>query len=368
MPKRMPPIRKLPITEVAIIGRIIRSIGKIGSAAPLLADHETDQKDHGQPRPGTGSSVRPRLAPSSTMSKRAERPAVSRPAPAQSIGATSRCSTRSWTYQASMRMATTANGTLTKKTQRQPRLTVSQPPTSGPAMLESPQTALKRPWILARSSSVNRSPSSVRTIGRDRPRPQALDRPHRDQLTHALSRAREHRPGAEENQAEEQDPLAAEEVGKLAINRRAHGRRQQVGRNDPGIDLEALELGDDRGHGRRDHQLLHRRDRHRHQERGGHHPPARDHAARSWIPRLHARRSASALTVPTRLRHRCHSVCRSATLPRRTQHSTASRQPRHARDRSGSRVRGKRRWSAVRRHRHCMHSLNDSHRPATPAA
>ena len=108
----------------------------------------------------------------------------------------------------------------------------------------------------------------------DRAGPQPLDRPHRDQLAHRLRRPREDRAQAEEHQAEQEDALAAVEVRQLAVDRRADRRRQQIGRDHPGVDLEALELGDDRRHGRRDDQLLHRRDRHGDQERRGDHPAA----------------------------------------------------------------------------------------------
>ena len=146
------------------------------------------------------------------------------------------------------------------------------------------------------------------------PGTQALNGPHGDQLAHALRGSGEHRAHAEQDQAEQQDPLAAEEVGELAVNRRADGRCQQVGRDDPGIDLEALELGDDRGHGRRDDQLLHRRHHHRHQERSGHLPPARDpRPGRGSL--LPAGLSVS-VSVFAGSCHACNSMTRSPPFPR----------------------------------------------------
>ena len=75
----------------------------------------------------------------------------------------------------------------------------------------------------------------------DRPRPKPLDHPHRDQLGHAPRQARQHRAQREERQTEQEHTFAAQQIGQLAIDRGGDRRRQQVGREDPGVDIEPLQ-------------------------------------------------------------------------------------------------------------------------------
>src|SRR5690606_19169233 len=49
----------------------------------------------------------------------------------------------------------------------------------------------------------------------------------------------------EQQDAEQQDALAAVDVGELAVDGQRHRRRQRVGGESPGVKLEPLELGDD---------------------------------------------------------------------------------------------------------------------------
>src|SRR5438270_351892 len=95
----------------------------------------------GQADPIARLSV-PRATPPTPLRamRKAVEPAVSSPAPAQSIGRTSpsRSLTDSLTWVTRIQAETTANGTVTKNTQRHERRSVSTPPMAGPARLDPP--------------------------------------------------------------------------------------------------------------------------------------------------------------------------------------------------------------------------------------
>jgi hypothetical protein len=57
--------------------------------------------------------------------------------------------------------------------------------------------------------------------GLDGPSPEALDGPEQDELDHGLGQAAEHGAGKEEDDAEHEDRLAADHVGKSAVE--GHG-------------------------------------------------------------------------------------------------------------------------------------------------
>ena len=67
--------------------------------------------------------------------------------------------------------ATRPMGRLTQKIQFQLRFCVSQPPSSGPRMAETPNTAPNRPWYLPRSRGENRSPMTASEMGKMAPAP-----------------------------------------------------------------------------------------------------------------------------------------------------------------------------------------------------
>ena len=94
--------------------RIIRSIGRIGSAARRSRSTNRTSNTIDAPRMAVEMAA-PCRDPSRTTSRRLARPPVNRPAPAQSIGATFRFTMGSFTYQASITIAMIANGTLTKE-------------------------------------------------------------------------------------------------------------------------------------------------------------------------------------------------------------------------------------------------------------
>ncbi len=123
IPNRIAPIRPLPTSDAAITGRTIRSIGRIGSAA--RCSRITNRTRNATEATSSPVAIAiPCCEPSRTSSSRQVRPPESSPAPAQSIGATLRSTKGSVTYHASITIATMANGTLTRKTQRQPTLSV----------------------------------------------------------------------------------------------------------------------------------------------------------------------------------------------------------------------------------------------------
>ena len=128
---------------------------------------------------------------------------------------------------------------------------------------------------------------------------QPLDGPHGDQLAHRHRRTREDRAEREEDQAEEQNSFAAIEIRELAIDRRADGRGEEIGRDDPRVNVETAELGDDRRHGRRDDQLFHGGDRHGHEQRGGDHAAAGEGGLASCL----TARASVRLNFPTRRLH-----------------------------------------------------------------
>ncbi len=207
----------------------------------------------------------------------------------------------SFTYQASITIAMIANGTLTRKTQRQPKLgdSVRYPPMIGTGHAgKSPDRAEEslHACTLLQGEEI---PEHREHDGPDCAGTESLDGPHGDQLAHRHGRTREDRTQREKDQAEEQNSFATIEIRELAVNRRADGRGEQVGRDDPGVNVEAAKLGDDRRHGRRDDQLLHGGDRHGHEQRGGDHATAGEGGLAS---RLTARASVR-LNFPTRRLH-----------------------------------------------------------------
>jgi hypothetical protein len=63
------------------------------------------------------------------------------------------------------------NGTLMKNTHGHESWSVMKPPASGPAMLATPHTLEKTPWIFARSSVVYTSATIVMPSGTSAPAP-----------------------------------------------------------------------------------------------------------------------------------------------------------------------------------------------------
>ena len=74
---------------------------------------------------------------------------------------------------------------------------------------------------------------------------EALDRAEEDQRRHAAGESAEDRSEQEDDEGHLEHELAAEEVAELARQRRAHGRREHVGGDDPGELRRAAEVADD---------------------------------------------------------------------------------------------------------------------------
>ena len=71
----------------------------------------------------------------------------------------------------------------------------------------------------------------------------------------------------EQADREDDDRAPAEEVGQLAVDRAADRRGQQVDRDDPGVEVVAVEVGDDHRQGDADDRLVEGEQEHREQDR-----------------------------------------------------------------------------------------------------
>ena len=78
----------------------------------------------------------------------------------------------------------------------------------------------------------------------------ALDAPEDDQLPHRLAHSAQSRSDEEDGQAEEEDGAPAVPVGERAPERHGRGHGQQVDREDPGVEVIALQVADDAWQGR----------------------------------------------------------------------------------------------------------------------
>ena len=91
---------------------------------------------------------------------------------------------------------------------------------------------------------------------------QSLNAPVDDQLGHVLAGARQSRAGQEDDHATDKDYPPAINVGQLAIDWNRDSRGEQVGCDDPGVVLEAAQVGDDAGQGSADDRLVERSEQH----------------------------------------------------------------------------------------------------------
>jgi len=73
---------------------------------------------------------------------------------------------------------------------------------------------------------------------------QSLDAPVDDQLGHVLAGTSQRRAGEEDDHATEEDDAPSIDVGELAPDGNRDCRGEQVGRDDPGVVLEAAQAGD----------------------------------------------------------------------------------------------------------------------------
>ncbi len=91
---------------------------------------------------------------------------------------------------------------------------------------------------------------------------QPLEGAKADELRHRGGEAAQHRGQQEDHDGDLQHDLAAVEVGQLAVDRRCRRRGQEIGRNDPGEMLDAVEIGRNARQRRRDDGLVERGEEH----------------------------------------------------------------------------------------------------------
>ena len=89
----------------------------------------------------------------------------------------------------------------------------------------------------------------------ERPGADPLDAPEEDQLLHRLAQAGQRGADQEDRDPEEEQRLAPEDVGELAVEGDGDRGGQQVDRDDPGVEVVAVQVGDDRRQ-RRPHDRL----------------------------------------------------------------------------------------------------------------
>ena len=90
----------------------------------------------------------------------------------------------------------------------------------------------------------------------------ALQRSACDEDRHVGGRCTQGRTSDEEANRQQHHTAAPVNVGELAVERRHHRRRQQIGNDDPGQILEIAELAADGGQGGSDDGLIERREKH----------------------------------------------------------------------------------------------------------
>ena len=95
----------------------------------------------------------------------------------------------------------------------------------------------------------------------------ALQATEDDQLLHGLAQARQGGADQEHGDPEHQQRLAAEQVGQLAVEGDGDRGREQVDRDDPRVQLVAVQIGDDLRQGGADDGLVERAEEQREQHR-----------------------------------------------------------------------------------------------------
>jgi hypothetical protein len=98
-------------------------------------------------------------------------------------------------------------------------------------------------------------------------RAETLQAPEEDQLPHRLAQTREGRADQEEDDAQQQQRPPAVQVRELAVDRHRDRAGHEEDRDDPGVVVGALELGDDPGKHRAHDRLVQGREEHAQQDR-----------------------------------------------------------------------------------------------------
>src|SRR5437660_1490080 len=110
-------------------------------------------------------------------------------------------------------------------------------PTSAPASVETAITRWRKRTTGTTGSAARRSTSKP------------LQRAKGDERADAAREPAGHRAGEEDGDAGEQHRLATVEVGELAVERHRDRRGQEIGGEDPGIEVDAAQIADHGGHG-----------------------------------------------------------------------------------------------------------------------
>ena len=96
---------------------------------------------------------------------------------------------------------------------------------------------------------------------------EALQHAADDQRHHVRRHGRDQRAGQDEADRDQHHRAPAVDVGQLAVERRRHGRGEQIGRHHPGDIVEIVEADGDRRQRRRDDGAVERAEEHRQQDR-----------------------------------------------------------------------------------------------------
>jgi hypothetical protein len=143
---------------------------------------------------------------------------------------------------------------------------VKKPPISGPATLDTPNTAPNSPTHFPRSRGGTTSPIAAwaETIRPPPPSPCTARKAISSVMPLRLPAQRG--AGQEQHERRLQHDLAAVQVAELAVQRRHRGHRQQVRGHDPRDVLEAPEVAHDRRQRRGDDGLVQRGEEHHHHQ------------------------------------------------------------------------------------------------------
>ena len=133
---------------------------------------------------------------------------------------------------------TTANGTLTRKIQRQDACSTSQPPPSGPITNAMPVHAVHAPIAAPRSSPLKVVAITARPAG-VRIAPVAPCRPAREDQGRAVGRrGAEDRGEPERRDSDQEEPPGAEEVAERAADEQQRAEGEEVGVDHPLLERE----------------------------------------------------------------------------------------------------------------------------------
>ena len=124
--------------------------------------------------------------------------------------------------------AATPIGRLTKKMDRQPRVSVSTPPASGPMALAPPSVAPKTPRARAKGSAGELGAQQRRGDGEQHRATHSLQGAEQLERHRGRGQGTRQRPGGEDDQADQEQPASAHPVAQ-------GGRRQQQHRQHVGI-------------------------------------------------------------------------------------------------------------------------------------